>query len=74
MRLVAVKDKEKLEANGIYFSPKTLRRWHSQGINSEIFLKISNRLFVNLDAWQALIAQKAEESAKRARKVRELRG
>ena len=72
--LIPVKDRKKLEENGIYFSPTTLRKWHSLGVNAQIFAKINGRLFINLDAWQALIAQKSKESEIRAKRLEEFRG
>ena len=42
---------------------KTLRNWRSQGIYSQIFVKIGGRVFINL-AEYALIVQKEIDKAK----------
>ncbi len=71
--LIPVKDKELLERHGIYFSPKTLRKWHSIGRHPQIFLKINRRLFIQLEKWQEIVKQKAKESEQRAKRFETLK-
>ena len=72
--LIPVKNKKLLEKNGIHFSIGTLRRWHCQGKNSQIFVKIGGMLCINLKEWEKLVAEKAEEERKRAERYQKLRG
>lgn len=71
--IIPVRNKELLERHGIYFSPKTLRKWHSVGRHSQIFLKMNRRLFIRLDKWQELVKQKAKESEQRAKRFETLK-
>ena len=74
IKLLPIKRKDILEAHGIFFSPRTLRRWHCQGINPQIFTKIGGLLFINKDKWDQLVAKKTQAALKRAKKIGELRG
>jgi len=73
IQLLPVKDRKILEAHGIYFAPTTLRRWHCQGINPQIFTKIGGLLFINKDKWDQLVAKKTQAALKRAKKIEKLR-
>jgi len=73
IQLLPVKDRKILEAHGIYFAPGTLRRWHCQGINPQIFTKIGGLLFINKDKWDQLVAKKTQAALKRAKKIQQLR-
>ena len=73
VKLLPVKRKDILEAHGIFFSPGTLRRWHCQGINPEIFTKIGGLLFINKNKWDQLVAKKTQAALKRAKKIEKLR-
>jgi len=72
VKLLPIKRKDILEAHGIFFSPGTLRRWHCQGINRQIFTKVGGLLFINFNEWQKLIAQKTRLAKKTAEKIQEL--
>jgi len=73
VKLLPIKRKDILEAHGIFFSPGTLRRWHCQGINPEIFTKIGGLLFINLNEWDKLVTRKTRLATKKAEKIKELR-
>ena len=64
--LIPVKDKQKLQAAGIHFSPKTLRKWHCQGTNARLFVKLGGSLFIDTDRWAEFVEDARQESDRRA--------
>lgn len=74
MMLIPVKDKQKLQAAGIYFTPGTLRRWHCQGINLRIFVKLGGSLFVDLDRWNEFVKEARHKSDQRAERFERITG
>ena len=51
-RYVKISSKKDLDDHNIPFTPGTLRRWHSMGINKQIFRKLGGRLFIDLYEFQ----------------------
>jgi len=52
MRLIGLNNQEELKKAGIPFSRWTLYTWRKRRKNLEIFKKISNRVFIDLDAFE----------------------
>ena len=51
MRLIWVKDKEKLEEIGCFLKPSTLYEYHSKNKIPGLFVKIHRKLFIRTDKW-----------------------
>ena len=57
MRPVSIHDSETLRAHGLCVTPGTLRIWKHYGryVDEGLFIKIGNRLYVDLDTWQEIL-------------------
>ena len=57
MRAVSICDTETLRAHGLCVTPGTLRIWKHYGryVDDGLFIKIGNRLYVDLDTWQEIL-------------------
>jgi hypothetical protein len=60
MHLIPVCNELSLREHGIFFKPSTLRKWHCQGAQPQLFRKFRKRLFVDLVEWQKLIEGETE--------------
>lgn len=74
MKIIPVADKSLLREHGIFFSPNTLHKWHSQKVYPEIFIKLNGRLFINLDEWKKILDRKIAEQKREAEKINRLKG
>ena len=57
MNLASIHDGAKLKAHGLCVTPGTLRIWKHYGkyVDDGLFIKIGNRLYVDLDTWQEIL-------------------
>ncbi len=72
MKLVKIDEKDLKEA-GIPFTKKTLYKWHCTGVHPEMFVKFSNKLFVNYDKFEEMVNGAIQKSLKRAEKLKAAR-
>ena len=72
MKLVKIKP-EALREAGIPFAQATLYKWHSEGTHPEMFVKFSNKLFVNYDKFEEMVNGAIQKSLKRAEKLNKLK-
>ena len=73
MRAVSIQDTETLRAHGLYVTPGTLRVWkcHGKYVKEGLFLKIGNRLFVDLDAWNRILEKEQRRMIQQGKKMAE---
>jgi len=71
MRLVSIYDQEMLKKNGLFVKPDTLRKWKHLGryVKDGLFIKIGNRLYVDLEAWERILRREQEELIKQAERL-----
>jgi hypothetical protein len=66
---IPISDEALLKANGIYLCPRTHRKYHSQGIYPELYLKIGHKVFLDLTKWAQIVE---EAKSKRDERVTRL--
>lgn len=69
---IPVSNRTLLLENGVYLAPATLRKWHHLGIHANLFLKITNKLMLDLTEWAKLVdsaIQTRTEKLKRFQKL-----
>ncbi len=74
---IPVSNKIILQANGVYITPATLRKWHHLGIHANLFLKITNKLMIDLTEWAKIVEvarQRREEKITRLQKLGIVKG
>ena len=70
MRAVSIHDTEALRAHGLLVKPQTLRIWKHYGkyVSDGLFLKIGNRLYVDLDVWEQILRKEQKRMMEQGRK------
>lgn len=71
MNMIPLK-KDILEKHGIFHTPSTLRKWHHLGQNAALFLKIGNRLYIDLREWNKLIEEAYRKRTERIQRLERL--
>ena len=73
MRAVSIQDTETLRAHGLYVTPGTLRVWkcHGKYVKEGLFLKIGNRLFVDLDVWEQILKKEQKRMMEQGKRIAE---
>ena len=70
--LIPINNKPLLRENNIHVTPGTLRKWSSAGHNPQLFLKICNRLHVDVNEWNKLVDAAKVERSERIERLRKL--
>lgn len=68
-RLIPITRPELLVQNGILFTRKTLAKWHSENTHPEIFLKVSGRVYIDLERWEEMLKRAEEKRDEKASRI-----
>jgi len=73
MNLASIHDGAKLKAHGLCVKPETLRIWKHYGkfVSDGLFLKIGNRLYVDLDVWEQILRKEQKRMIEQGKKMAE---
>jgi len=73
MRAVSIHDSETLRAHGLCVTPGTLRIWKHYGkyVDDGLFIKIGNRLYVDLDVWEEILRKEQKRMMEQAKRIAE---
>jgi len=52
----------------IPFAEKTLRNWKSQGVYPQLFIKVSGKVFIDLDEFDKIIQAEKDRATKNAKR------
>jgi len=71
MRVVSICNTEELRKHGLCVTPATLRIWKHYGkyVDDGLFIKIGNRLFVDLDVWEQILKKEQKRMMEQGRKM-----
>ncbi len=58
-KLIKITATQELELNNIFIKPSTVRKWNHAGKLLEVIIKLNNRLYIDVDAWQRLVVARA---------------
>ncbi|MEA3313237.1 MAG: hypothetical protein U9Q18_02540 [Caldisericota bacterium] len=73
MKVIQVTDEQARKEAGIPFAKKTLYKWNSTGMHPELFLKIGNKLCINLDYWDKWVEEAIQKTNERVKRLKELK-
>ena len=70
MQAVSICNTEELRKHGLCVTPGTLRIWKHYGkfVSDGLFIKIGNRLFVDLDVWEQILKKEQRKMMEQGRK------
>jgi len=66
--LIPITKTTALNANGIWHSASTFRKWHHMSKYPRVIVKVAGRLFVDVDEWHKMAAENVEEQVKKNEK------
>ncbi|HEC67314.1 MAG TPA: hypothetical protein ENI35_00640 [Candidatus Desulfofervidus auxilii] len=69
MELIPVCNKQALMQAGCFFSPNTLRKWHSRNTHPGLVVKIGGRLFLNKKVLGKIVEKEVVKQRKRAQRL-----
>ena len=71
MRAVRICNTEELRKHGFCVTPGTLRIWkcHGKYVSDGLFIKIGNRLYVDLDVWGQILRKEQKRMMEQGRKM-----
>jgi len=73
MNLASILDSKKLKEHGLCVTPGTLRIWkcHGKYVSDGLFIKIGNRLYVDLDTWQEILKEEQRKMMEQGQRIAE---
>jgi len=72
LKYIPVSNEALLKGNGVFLSPKTLRKQHCLGINPRIFLKFGGKLMIDIEEVEKIIAEAKRKRDIRAEKIEKI--
>ena len=69
---IPINNKALLAENNIHLTHGTLRKWSSAGHNAQLFLKICNRLHIDLHEWDKIVEAAKLDREKRVERLQRL--